>query len=267
MTCELTIAIATNSENLIDLKLKLMNYLNDLDDNVIFLVSYQTHEHIIISDDDRVRFIFNDRKGLSSNRNLCIENCKTKWIWFQDDDIELNVDIVNKLIKSREFNSHDLLLVRVGSLENRSEYYKKYNFSRVGKYFLPFKVSSIEIMVNCDFIKKYKIRFDENLGLGTSLPSGEENLFVNKILQCNAKYKTLNSVACYHTTLEDNRQSKGKQYHMSKGYVLSQINILLAILLSFRWALRERNSLGFFKVIKLHLSGFKQGLLANKRKI
>lgn len=46
---------------------------------------------------------------------MSIKQCSTDWGWFQDDDIELNVDEVNTFCGKLYGNLADLVLVQIGS--------------------------------------------------------------------------------------------------------------------------------------------------------
>ena len=262
----LTIAVSTNTKDLFSLKESLSLYLSELDDKVSFLVVYQGDAEIENMESKRLRFLYNSKKGLSSNRNLSIKYSQSKWLWFQDDDIILDVDNVNKLVKILEKNTQDLCFINVGSLENKSEYYKNYNYEDTVSFLIPFKISSIEIIANINFLNESNIAFDENIGLGTSLPSGEENVFILNCINAEADYAFLNLKTCYHTTLEHKRQMKTREYFLSKGYILSKVNLFVALLLSIRWASRETRTTGFLNTLRYFKDGYIMGLKLSKEK-
>ena len=84
--------------------------------------------------------------GLSNSRNIAIQNTITPWIWFQDEDINLNLSELNKLIFELEKSNSDIFLTKILSLENKTIFYKDYSYYHYSKKRIALRVSSIEII-------------------------------------------------------------------------------------------------------------------------
>jgi hypothetical protein len=79
-----------------------------------------------------------------------------------------------------------------------------------------------------------------------------------------ARHQFLGLKTCFHTTREENRQDKSKDYYKSKGYVLSEVNLFIAIVLAVRWALREKNNIGIFYALNCFYEGYKTSLMLKR---
>ncbi|EFA9249476.1 glycosyltransferase family 2 protein, partial [Escherichia coli] len=65
-------------------------------------------------------------KGISLSRNRAIERCKTKYIWFLDDDVRIIEEKLNKLVIKLKSCIDCAYIVKIGSLEDSSLFYKNY---------------------------------------------------------------------------------------------------------------------------------------------
>ncbi|MFH4358373.1 glycosyltransferase [Vibrio diabolicus] len=250
----LTIAISTCGNDLSNLKDKVYSYIDLLPESVVFMIVNQVGHNNVDFLSDRLYVINSDSIGLSQNRNICIENCKTKWIWFQDDDIELEIDNFNFLLQEINSSKSDVVTIKIGSLEDKNKYYKNYKKLDMNFPLNSLKVSSIEIIANLKSIKD--LRFDENLGLGTKLPCCEENLFILTVSRIGLSIRQIDLVMCYHTTLDDNRVKKSKSHFNARGYLLAHYKFIYAFFLMLRWSLREIGDFGFFKSMSYIIKGY-----------
>jgi glycosyltransferase involved in cell wall biosynthesis len=236
----LTIAISTIFDN----RERLINYLFGISDRVpssiIFLVISQLEknnyrEHV----SENIKLITSTDKGLSKSRNIAIDDCSTEWIWFQDDDIELLTDSLQKLVKFLSGYSGDFVLGKVLSSENEDNFFKDYSRYYVRSDFLAFRVSSIEMISKVEFLRPKKIRFDENLGLGAYLPSCEENLFFyDSIRRNHGKYTILDFPVCCHTTNIDTRKINQAGRYKARGYLLAKIRSHVSPFILIWWSVR-----------------------------
>lgn len=250
----LTIGISTIAQNYEALIKSLENYTCLIDNDVVFLVCVQGQIELPIYKKDNISIIFSKSKGLSKSRNIIIDNSHTKWLWFQDDDISLSIDNVIMFIEILKKSHSDIFLSKICSLES-SLPYKNYNFHYFHSIFNCLKVSSIEIIVNLDFIKKNSIYFNEKLGLGTPMPSCEENLFVYKIFKISKNIKYLDSFLCFHTSILANRNIDYTSRFIAKGYLMK----CLSFYVSFPFFIKSlflAKQLTFIKRLKYISKGF-----------
>ncbi len=236
----LTIAVSTIKENLPALLAYLGEERRLLSVSVHFLVISQLESHDQHYFEKGIEVISSTERGLSKSRNLAIERTKTEWVWFQDDDIKVIPDKISGLIYFLSRTDDDLVLCRVGSLENPSMHFKNYKRYNVLPFFLSFRVSSIELIVRSDFVRSARIRFDENLGLGGRLPSCEENLFFYDVVVKNrGRLGFFRDTTCLHTTNVDSRNINYERRYMARGYLLGKMGSALAPLIIVWWSIRR----------------------------
>lgn len=235
----LTVAVATLKDNRASLFDRLSCMSENLGNDVRFMIVSQLEDADEAFERNGIIVICSSEKGLSKSRNLAIDYCRTEWIWFQDDDINLLIENVIHFIGYMRKSSSQLILVKVGSLEDPKKFYKRYDRYLVDKRVLALRISSIEIIVRSSFIKKNNIRFDENLGLGTDLPSGEENkFFYDCVVNNNANFEVYDEKLCLHTTLIENRCIDHEARYRARGYMLGKVKDKLSPFIMVWWAVR-----------------------------
>lgn len=235
----LTVAISTVQGSLEDLLHRLLLYKDKLPPAIKFLVVSQMEAENAYFNFQGVDVYCQKNKGLSKSRNFALRKCDTEWIWFQDDDIELILERVLVLINKIKDYESDVLLVRVASRERPEEGFKNYERYAVHKFFLALRVSSIEIVARVDFLKKYNLKFDENLGLGSALPSCEENLFFyDCVVRSPGEYKLYDDAVCLHTTVNEDRNIDYFGRYEARGYMLAKTGSFLGLLILVWWAIR-----------------------------
>lgn len=258
----LTIAISTMrvASHLID---KLKGYESQLTSNVKFLVVSQGEPaQVTENPSTRITVLKDTDKGLSKSRNRAIKACDTEWIWFQDDDIELNLTSVTNLLAQLEVQAVDVALLKVGSLEEpKHELYKNYSYLSWNNSLVAFKASSIEIVVRSKLLSEHKILFDENLGLGAALPSCEENLFLYSVfskVSAPKLYYAHPEVACYHTTDIDTRAINQSGRVAARGYLCGKLPFYLGLpfLIKF-FSINPQSQFSASDRVRLLLKGFK----------
>lgn len=140
----------------------------------------------------KVRYLQMSEKGLSISRNFAIEHSVGDILWIMDDDVQILPDSANYIKRSFKEKGCDVLVV---SHSHKKEYicssYKSIDiFSAAG-------VSSIDICFNSKRLKS-KVFFDEQFGLGTSLPSGEEYIFITDCIKKGFKVLKTNKICSIH---------------------------------------------------------------------
>lgn len=254
----ITIAIATMSFNLKN-TIEKVSYLLSKSNGYCFLIISQGEECDFIEiKNNRFTIIKSITIGLSKSRNIAINHIQSGWVWFQDDDIQLNLENIDVIYSSILERSADINFIKIGSLEENNALYKNYSHYKKHSTFNFLKISSIEIIVNAEFVKNNKIKFDENLGLGTQLPCCEENKFILDCFNHSTNIFYVDRVACYHTTILSSRNIDYVKSMKAKGYLLSFVPYWLAITLFIRWGFRfsKISKLSLFKCVGLLLQGY-----------
>ncbi|WP_273804032.1 glycosyltransferase family A protein [Providencia rettgeri] len=259
----LTLAISTVSRNLNSL-LEYLEYLPKINDIEILIICQTFDLDMTLSTVDttiyknKTHIYYYNEKGISNSRNRSIEKSTSKYIWFLDDDIKLNITEVSKLTTYLNNSKNDCEIIKIGSLENDNEFYKNYNSRKFGlcvNSIHLLQVSSIEIIINKESITKRKIYFNSNFGLGTKYPAGEENLFLIDLFKKKCTINFLDVTPIRHTTLMTYRLKKSKEHYLAQGYIASRFPFYIKFPLILRWGLRANKEISVIKRTKYLISG------------
>lgn len=158
--------------------------------------------------DFEVRFY--RERGLSRNRNRCLEQASAQWLLIADDDLSYSKeDLRGLLCALKEEREGDILLVRYHGSEAHGKVYPEHRcpLSEVPKGFY---VSSIELLLRRQAVQE-RVWFNENFGLGSPhLISGEEDIFVESCVRRGLKVEAVPLYIGSHphdTTSENNRRN------------------------------------------------------------
>ena len=107
----------------------------------------------------------------------------------------------------------------------------------------PLKVSSIEMVVSNSFLNGKNLRFDERIGLGTSFPTGEENLFLIEFDRfgpqvCVSSKTTIEPPCNERNKKKAKRGVEGAKRLMVNGLLLSRLHWCFRCLLFCFWSLK-----------------------------
>jgi glycosyltransferase involved in cell wall biosynthesis len=187
--------------------------------NLLTEQTYKKFELIIIdqNDDDCVydlylkyrekiplKYIRNNKKGLSLSRNVGLDNCIGDIIAFPDDDCEYDKQTLENVLSffndnpeyafytcnTKDKNSQNTILKSV----TKSRDITIFNIMRTG--------ISFTIFIRADAIKQF--RFDEQLGVGAEYGSGEESDLLLYLLKSNNKGRYNADTYIYHPYKVDN---------------------------------------------------------------
>jgi hypothetical protein len=175
--------------------------------------------------------------GISASRNLGIEHFTTDLIWFMDDDAKL-VSNLPEIKAAIEKSSAEINTLRIQDTES-DELFKPYGPGRNLSALDLLKVSSIEVTCKRTLFDRTGIRFPEWIGVGTALPSGEENLFLHEARRRGAVIAHLPIIACRHPVMTPEIKSIWSRPNRTRcmGIVAREYGVVGA-LLCLRWALR-----------------------------
>ncbi|GAA4281485.1 glycosyltransferase family A protein [Gaetbulibacter aestuarii] len=156
---------------------------NNINDFHILIVNQTRSNTILKSNEKHIRVINSYEFGLSKSRNIAIENAIGDVCLIADDDVQF-VKGFDKIIKKTFLKFPDASIIKFKIDTFGPTKFKRYPSS--SKRLLSRKdisgISSIEIAFKRRDIVRNKIYFNENFGLGTDFPSGEEYLFLRKAL-------------------------------------------------------------------------------------
>jgi glycosyltransferase involved in cell wall biosynthesis len=269
----ITIAISTVEKNFLTLLKRIKNV--QLEQGMELLIicqispesdSFSTtkkkFEEIFLSEtcSDFFKLRVYQERGLSLSRNRAIESCSTSYVWFIDDDVEFIASEFSKIIDLLTAEKPDLLLVKIGSLEDKNAFYKDYRFRVVGfnnNKLLLLKASSIETLANMSFLKLHNVRFHRDLGLGALYPCGEENDFLCNMVNRGGRLFYSDIVPVLHTTKMEFRAVVTKEHYLARGYIASQLPFIIHLLLIVRWSFRGNDNFKFTDRFKWLTNGRK----------
>ncbi|MDR0880540.1 MAG: glycosyltransferase family 2 protein [Clostridioides sp.] len=175
--------------------------------------TYADFELIVLdqNDDDRllpiiekykdrlnIKYIKSDKKGLSYNRNLGLDNAVGEIIGFPDDDCEYNADTVEKVVNFFKENE-DCKIYSCRSMDRNmvDSFLKMYDDEReITRDNVLFTAISITMFFR--FEDKSYHRFDERLGAGAEFGSGEDVDYVLELLSRGYKGRYFGGDIIYH---------------------------------------------------------------------
>jgi len=207
------------------------------------------------------------KPGLSNNRNnaikLACEYYKDtgSYIYICDDDVTPNID---GLLTSAHMMMNKKINCITGIITTDYGYFKNYpNASYEITKFSAARVSSVEIMIDLDFLCKHEVFFDSDFGLGSKYPSGEEYIFITDILKKKgiAYYHPIEF--CSHPPV-----SSGSDFYtsnikiMSKGAMLKRIfkfpiSHILMLVFSLKKYNKYKHHISFLNFVNIILQGAK----------
>jgi len=211
-----------------------------------------------------VKFLTDNDKGLSKSRNLAIKNASSDICVIADDDMTFDDDYVEKITDAyKEYPEADIIAFQVKRTGN-PERDKKFRENKSWENFISsMKISSVEITFKREQIIKNNLFFNPHFGAGTDILHGEENIFINEAMKkgLNVLYLPIN-IAQVNTADSSWYQGFTEKYIEAMGpkfYVLSKKLYLPLIL---QYAIRKRkyykHNFSMFKAIRIMLNGVKE---------
>lgn len=173
---DITIAISTYGDR----------YDSALDLAVLFkkegfevLIVHQAEKAVDVT--PSLNYVFTPTKGVAKSRNIAIATVKTKFIWFMDDDISVELEELNLFLDNIENNidkNCHLCCVKDESGALRKKYHIAQSLTKRNIL----NVGTIEIVADVNFVKQHNLRFNEKYGAGTDMPLGDESIFLAQII-------------------------------------------------------------------------------------
>lgn len=153
-------------------------------DGVKYLVSWQTDEFQLLLPDELhrkdLRIYTTTSTGLSNNRNHALKKASGDICLIADDDLMYTAEQLKAVINTFDKNPNiDIALFKYSGDDNKQ--YPDYEFN-LKKEPKGYYITSFEIAFRRNSIPS-TLKFDSRLGVGTSMPAGEEAIFIHQALK------------------------------------------------------------------------------------
>jgi glycosyltransferase involved in cell wall biosynthesis len=151
-----------------------------------------------------LKYIHSDKKGLSLNRNIGLNNCDGDIIAFPDDDCEYNTESLENVFEFFNNNpNYAFYTCNTKDRDNQNAILKTPQKSGdISIFNIMHTGISFTIFVRADAVKNF--RFDEQLGIGAEYGSGEESDLLLYLLRNNNKGYYNADFYIYHPYKIDN---------------------------------------------------------------
>ncbi len=202
--------------------------------------------------------------GIGRSRNLALERVAGDYLWFLDDDVQIEPAAHRRLSDAIAARPAEIYCAEIANSEDGSPY-KDYAPMRDRYCRNPgelLKRSSIEILADTDFCRRRRVAFNEHIGVGTRYPSGEEALFLLDAFRAGASTYFLAATTVRHPRRSHDLAKIGERYHlMSKGVILRRFGFFYGLGVIADWT----RQYAFKGMQPRHLGYLLAGFLRSKR--
>lgn len=212
------------------------------------------------TEDNKRKIISLNEKGLSQSRNLAIKNCMADIGIISDDDMYYTDDYKNIILNSyKKYPQADIIafVVEHDDKKNEKRIMKEGKIGRIKSL----TISSVQITMRLESIKKKNMVFDKNFGSGNKYYMGEENIFLYDCLKNKLKIYYVPIKIGTLRVINESSWFKGytEEYFRIKGAVFYRMSKVLYIPLILQFAIRKRklynNNMSIIKCIKNMIIG------------
>ncbi|WP_158774263.1 glycosyltransferase family A protein [Cobetia sp. L2A1] len=150
-------------------------------------------EHVLTHLDSRFEYLAVEGRGLSKSRNIALAACATRYAYILDDDVQLHpqaVALVMEAFTCTEAAAISFPHVKAFPLHERDPdraappvAFKSHSLMTLAR------VRSVDMALD---LCQFHARFDEQFGLGTDQPSGEEFIVMSDAHQQGARLMRAN---------------------------------------------------------------------------
>ena len=182
---------------------------------VSYLIIHQkpNEGNFFLRNREDVTYIPTDSIGISSSRNLGIENNKSDYLYFMDDDTIIYPEGIVHICQLMRTDAVDVATCMFKYMNGSSKSYRKNAFDH-NIYSLA-KVSSIEICVNSKTTRE--VFFNQSFGLGAEYPSGEEYIYLATLLRAGKKIRFYPIATSTHPDV-----TSGQDFYSTKNKILAK---------------------------------------------
>ena len=237
--------------------------LNSSSDAIIINQCGRKGKTKITHGSNNILWIDSDDIGLSKSRNMALDNATGEYLIIADDDLEYIDGYEKIIVESFEKNPNmDIIVFQVEGIE---QVFK--NYSKKGKkisFLGSLHVSSVEIVMRKNSIKKANIRFAEEFGSGAKYRMGEENIFLFDCLKSGLKiYYEPKVIAKSHLNESTWFSGYNKKYFLDRGAVSRKlygdiIGLFMILAFSVKNYKKYRNDMSVLNGLKYMIFGYRE---------
>lgn len=199
---------------------------------------HQINLYILIQDNESLKniikksnniniktILINKRLGLSAARNYVLKQIEgikdSDIVGFPDDDCWYEPNIIDNIAeKFSKYPFISFLSTSVYDPIDKKPYGKRPNYDKlqISKSDLFLLPISVGIFIRYDALKHAGLLFNESLGLGTELGSGEETEVIYRLMKKGFKGSYFGSLRVYHLIERPEERSFAKSLSYGKGF-------------------------------------------------
>lgn len=235
--------------------------LNSTSDAIIINQCGRKGKTKITHGSNNILWIDSDDIGLSKSRNMALDNATGEYLIIADDDLEYIDGYEKIIVESFEKNPNmDIIVFQVEGIE---QVFK--NYSKKGKkisFLGSLHVSSVEIAIRKDSIKKYNIRFAEEFGAGAKYKMGEENIFLFDCLKAGMKiYYEPKVIAKLHMNESTWFSGFNKKYFLDRGAISRKlygniIGLFMIMVFAIKNHKKYKSTMNIIRALKYMVEGY-----------
>lgn len=257
---DVEILISTMNRNSLDFLLPMFPF-SHFSNFTILIINQTRSETVLTSDYSNVRVVNSLERGLSKSRNLAFENAFGKILVIADDDVIYQEEFLSKIITAYNKFPHAAVInfCGINSEGNLMKNYPLHSQNDLNTFDI-LNTSSIEITLNKSILKKEKIQFDENFGLGAIFEMGEEAIFLFDFKKKNKKLLFEPQIIVKHDNLTSSDKKSIPERYYIQGALFTRIfknNYIFWIFIKLFFDLKQRKI--EFRNIKNALECAKKG--------
>jgi glycosyltransferase involved in cell wall biosynthesis len=243
---KLTILIATMDESIGQLAPKITRLPSYIDIVICHQITDLSIDANKLKEDiesirSNIKIIQRYEKGLSKSRNCALDHVKEGICLISDDDVEFSSALYENITHAYQtYPDADIITFQIETPEGEPfKQYSSKSYLHTKKTLM--RVASIEITFHADKIHKSGIRFDEDFGLGSTYPTGEETIFLCDAIDRNLNIQYIPVPIVIHPK-EHSNASYSIALFKAKGAVFVRIfGLITGCIIVFLFALKKYN--------------------------
>lgn len=199
------ILIATMHRDSLTFLAKMFPQGNYLDYNIL-IVNQTTEKHILKSTVSTIRVINSFETGLTSSRNLALNNTIGDICLIADDDVEYFKDF-DKIIINSFLQEPDASVITYKMKTFEGKDFKLYKTQKKHTKQTVATVNSVVIAFKIEKIKAFNISFNNYFGLGATFKTADEYIFLRDCLAVNLEIQFCNEYILAHEAISSGQDA------------------------------------------------------------